>query len=138
MKLSSLILALPEPGTTKTLLSGNRASTMMPNQMKLFPEGANRSRRKHCFACHWRLIHIQMMSKSLKNIPTLVGTPGINEFLLNWTDNKVYSSKISADIFDERDDNDDDLSLTNYHVRILNESETNVTLSFCYYMASKC
>jgi tetratricopeptide (TPR) repeat protein len=58
-----------------------------------------------------------------------VGTPGINEFILNWTDNKVYSSKIDPLIFDERDDNLD-VYLTKYSVWIRNESETNVTLYF--------
>jgi tetratricopeptide (TPR) repeat protein len=58
-----------------------------------------------------------------------VGTPGINEFILNWTDNKVYSSKISPEIFDERNDNGD-VYLTKYYVRIPNESETKVPLFF--------
>ena len=55
------------------------------------------------------------------------GTPGRNQFMLNWTDNKAYSSKMSLEIFDERDDN---AYLTNYYVRILNESETSVLLFF--------
>jgi hypothetical protein len=59
----------------------------------------------------------------------VVGTPGINEFILNWTDNKVYSSKISSIISDERNDNGD-VYLTRYSVRIRNETETNVPLYF--------
>ena len=58
-----------------------------------------------------------------------IGTPGINEFMLNWTDKKIYSSKLDVGIFDERDDNLD-VYLTEYYARILNESETNITLFF--------
>ena len=57
------------------------------------------------------------------------GTPGINEFTINWTDNKIYSSKINTEIFDEQD-NSYNVYLTEYYVRVLNESETGVPLFF--------